>query len=279
MACRLGHVRFGWWLCALGLLATGVPSFAQTEYRVGPQDILTVVLSNDKALSGPYRVDADGTFNFPLVGKVKAAGMTIPAIEVELRSRLTEGFFKDPQVAITVEEYRSQRIFVIGQVGKPGGYPLTGETTLLEALAQAGPVSEDAGDEIVIVRPRQGHRAAGPVLPDNSDVEHVERVDLQQLQSGALFQGNTLRSGDTLFVPRAGTVYVFGQVRTPGSYPARKGTTVLQALSLAGGLTDRGAANRVRIMRTVNGKKQEIKVALTDLVIPGDTIIVRERLF
>jgi polysaccharide export outer membrane protein len=267
-------------IALLIVLATAVaPVRGQSEYRIGAEDVLTVLLADDKSLSGAYRVDADGTFTFPLVGKVKAGGLTVPGVEAELRARLAEGYFKDPQVAIVVEEYRSQRIFVVGQVSKPGAYPLTGQTTLLEALAQAGPIADDAGDEIVIVRPRMGHRAEGPVLPEGSEVEEVERIDLQQLQSGALFQGITLRSGDTLFVPRSGTVFVFGQVRTPGSYPARKGTTVLQALSLAGGLTDRGASNRIRIMRTVNGKKQEIKVKLADLVMPGDTIIVRERLF
>jgi polysaccharide export outer membrane protein len=89
-----------------------------------------------------------------------------------------------------------------------------------------------------------------------------------------------LRDGDTIFVPRAETIYVFGQVKNPGAYVLQsKDTTVLQALSLAGGVTDRGATNRIKIMRVVDGKMKEIKVKLTDIVRPGDTVVVRERFF
>ena len=92
-------------------------------------------------------------------------------------------------------------------------------------------------------------------------------------------QNIELRDGDTIFVPRAESAYVFGQVKTPGAYAIQKDTTVLQALSLAGGVTENGAMNRIKIVRMVNGEKKELKVKLTDLVKPGDTIIVPERYF
>jgi polysaccharide export outer membrane protein len=105
-------------------------------------------------------------------------------------------------------------------------------------------------------------------------------VNLRDLQSGVLSQNVALRDGDTIFVPRAESIYVFGQVRSPGAYALQSvETTVLQALSLAGGVTDRGATNRVKIMRVVKGEKVELRVKLTDLVQPGDTIVVPEKYF
>ena len=92
-------------------------------------------------------------------------------------------------------------------------------------------------------------------------------------------QNIELHDGDTIFVPRAESVYVFGQVKNPGAYPIQKDTTVLQALSLAGGVTPQGAMNRTKILRIVNGEKRELKVKVTDIVQPGDTIMVPERFF
>jgi len=110
-------------------------------------------------------------------------------------------------------------------------------------------------------------------------VAEVIRVDIRDLQRGSLSQNVQLFDGDTVFVPRAELVYVFGEVKNPGSYPIRSDTTVLQALSLAGGATERAALNRIRIVRMVKGEKKEIRAKLDDLVQPGDTIIVPERYF
>jgi polysaccharide export outer membrane protein len=110
--------------------------------------------------------------------------------------------------------------------------------------------------------------------------DNIVRVDLRDLQNGAFSQNAVLRDGDTIFVPRAESVYVFGQVKNPGAYAMQqKNTTVLQALSLAGGVTDRGTTSRIKIVRIVNGEKKEIKVKLTDLVLSGDTVMVPERFF
>jgi len=130
----------------------------------------------------------------------------------------------------------------------------------------------------LLVRPRDGG-AGGPVTPDKDTDVEVIRIDLRELQAGALSQNVTLRDSDTIIVPRAQAVYVFGQVKSPGAFPIERDTTVLQALSLAGGVTDRGSTGRIKIVRTVDGKKKEIKVKLTDVVEPGDTLIVAERFF
>jgi len=116
--------------------------------------------------------------------------------------------------------------------------------------------------------------------PRSNDPDRVARVDLRELENGDLKQNVALRNGDTVFVLRAENVYVFGQVKNPGAYPLReKNTTVLQALSLAGGVTDRGSIGRIQIVRIVNGRKVELRAALTDFVEPRDTIVIPERFF
>ena len=167
----------------------------------------------------------------------------------------------------------------MGEVRSPGSYALTGDMTLIEALSRAGSTTAQASDEVLIVRPKVGAAAGGPVLPNQTADSEIIRVNVRELQAGSLSQNVSLRDGDTLVVPKAQAVYVFGQVRQPGAYPAEKGTTVLQALSLAGGVTDRGSTSRLVIVRTVDGKKKELKAKLADTVEPGDTLIVKERFF
>ena len=138
-----------------------------------------------------------------------------------------------------METYKSQKVFIVGEVRTPGTYTLSGDMTLVEVLARAGSTLPTAGGEAVIVH--AGDSASGPTLPNAQDVANVTRVDLKELQNGVLSQNAALRDGDTIFVPRAESVYVFGQVKNPGAYALQqRNTTVLQALSLAGGVTDRG---------------------------------------
>ena len=262
------------------ILSLGVSIRAQVNnYIVGPQDVLAIALYDQQDLSGKYTVEADGTFTFPLIGRVKAGGLTLRDVEQALRTKLSDGYFKNPQVSVAVEHYRSQRVFLMGEVRTPGPYPLVGDMTLIEALARAGSTTEHAAGEALIVRSREAGRPAGPVLPDQESGAEVLRVDIKALQSGRLSSNAALRDGDTIFVPRAELVYVFGQVNRPGSYPLQRGTTVLQALSLAGGVTDRGTTGRIRIARVVDGKKTEVRVKVEDLVLPDDTVIVPERFF
>lgn len=251
-----------------------------TNYIVGPQDALTITMFDQEDLGGKYQVDSDGTFTFPLIGRVKAGGLTLRELEAELKRLLKEeGFFKDPQLSVGVDVYRSQKIHIVGEVRNAGTYPLTGDMSLIEAIARAGSTLPSASGEALIVRAKAGGASTpGPVMPNGNDTD-VMTVDLRELQSGALSRNIALKDGDTIFVPRAETLYVFGEVKNPGAYPIQRNTTVLQALSLAGGLTERGAAGRIRIMRIEKGKQVEVRVKLTDLVRPGDTIIVPERFF
>jgi polysaccharide biosynthesis/export protein len=252
------------------------PPQSAADYVIGAQDVLTVQLFDQPEIGGKYTVEADGTFTFPLIGRIKAGGLTLRAFEGELRHRLADGYFRNPQVSVAVEQYRSQRVFVIGEVRAPGPVALSGGMTLIEALARAGSTLPEASGEVSIVRAPAGAR--GPVLPEQGAAE-IFRASIRDLEAGLLKQNIELRDGDTIFVPRADSVYVFGQVKNPGAYAVRKDTTVLQALSLAGGVTENGALNRVRVVRIVNGEKKELKLKLTDLVKAGDTLIVPERYF
>ncbi len=251
-----------------------------TDYIVGAQDVLTITSYDQADLTGKFTIEADGTFTYPLIGRVTAGGLTLRALEGSLKERLkSEGFFNNPQVTVTVDIYRSQKVFIVGEVRAPGSYPLSGNMSLIEALARAGSTLASASGEAVIVHPAGG-AASGPVLPTQEGASNVVWVDLKALQSGATAQNATLLDGDTIFVPRAESVYVFGQVKSPGAYALQqKNTSVLQALSLAGGITDRGSTARIKIARIVNGEKQEFRVKLSDMVQPGDTLIVQERFF
>jgi polysaccharide export outer membrane protein len=251
---------------------------AQTsrDYVIGPQDVLAITVFDQASLSGRYTVEADGSFSFPLLGRVEAGGRTLRQFEEGLKKQLAAGFFLNPQVAVAVEQYRSQRVFVMGEVRQPGTYALTGDMTLIEVLARAGSMAADAGGDVVVVR---APHATRPTLPDQSEGREVIRVGVRELESGDLSKNVALRDGDTIFVPRAETIFVFGEVKSPGSFAMQRDMTVLQALALAGGVTDTGAVNRARIVRFVNGLKTEIRARLNDPVKPGDTVVIPARYF
>ena len=274
--------------CVVALLAlsAGAVSAQQADYIIGPQDVLVITVWDQEDLKGKFAVESDGTFTFPLIGRIKAGGVTLRDLEAELKRLLADGFFKNPQVTVAIEQYRSQRVFVVGEVRTPGTYSLTGDMTLIEVLARAGSTLSSAAEEAVIVRAPAGGVAyeATPTVPGASDGHNgkqpeIVRVDMKDLQSGALAENLLLRDGDTVFVPRAATLFISGQVKNPGEYAIKKDATVLQVLSLAGGVTDRGSTSRIKIVRLVNGKKKEINVKLGDLVQAGDTVIVQERFF
>lgn len=269
-------------LALVGLLLTSAVRLSAqpvADYVIGPQDVLLIQVFDQPDLGGKYTVEADGTFTFPLVGRVKAGSLTLRGFESELRNRLADGYFRSPQVTVAVEQYRSQRVFVMGEVRQPGPVSLTGGMTLIEALARAGSTLPTSSGEVSIVRAPQGSASSGPALPGQGAATEVLRASVQDLQSGSLSQNIELRDGDTVFVPKAELVYVFGEVRNPGGYAVQKNTTVLQALSLAGGVTEHGAMNRIQVMRIVKGTKVEVRVKLSDTVRPDDTIMVPQRYF
>lgn len=281
MACN--HLMpFAATLCLVASLASGqnnaAPGSSAADYVIGPQDVLTITSYDQADLSSKFTVEADGTFTYPYIGRVRAGGQTLRTLEGQLKKQLVdEGYFKNPQITVAVETYKSQKVFIVGEVRQPGTYPLSGRMNLVEVLARAGSTLPTSSGEAIIVH--TDGQATGPTLP-SEDLKNIEKVDLRELQNGEASANLTLRDGDTIFIPKAESIYVFGQVKNGGAYALQhRSTTVLQALSLAGGITDRGSTSRLKIIRTVSGKEREIKARLTDLVKSGDTIIVGERFF
>lgn len=248
------------------LLLAGAHAFAQTagNYIIGAQDVLLITVLDDPNLTGRYTVDADGEFTFPWIGRIKAAGLSTRDFEAALKKKLSPDYIKNPQLSVAVETYRSQRVFVSGEVRQPGPVQLTGGMTLAEALVRSGSATSTASGEVAIVRQRE---------------KEPLRVSLKDLEAGKTSENIELQDGDQVYVLRAESVYVFGEVKSPGAYAVQKDTTVLQALSLAGGQSPNAALNRIKIIRMEKGKRVEIKVKLTDLVKPGDTIVVPEKFF
>jgi polysaccharide biosynthesis/export protein len=227
-------------------------------------------------------VQPDGTFTFPLLGRLKVGGLSVQAIENDVRDRLANGYLKNPQVGVSVDQYRSQQIFVMGEVRQPGGFQFTGAMTVIEALARAGSTTEQAGLEALIVRQPAGAPPPDPAMLErvrDSKDSNVIRINLENLQNGVMSQNATLQGGDTIFVPRTELVFLSGLVNSPGAHPYRKGMTVRQALALAGGVNERGSTRRIQIVRKVDGQERTIDTNLKELVQPGDTIVVRERFF
>jgi polysaccharide biosynthesis/export protein len=249
-------------------------------YVIGPNDVLAVTVFNQPQLSGKFRVEADGTLAFPLVGRVAVGGSSVRAAEAKIVARLAAGYLTDPRVSVTVEEYRSQQIFVMGEVRQPGTLQFTGSMTLIEALARVGSTTDRAGAEAIIVRPTADQppaAASSATQTGNAAKSDTIHVKLESLQAGELSQNVPLRAGDTIFVPRAATVFVSGQVKSAGEYVIHSGMTVREALALAGGVTDRGSTRRIQLIRQVDGKRVTFDATLDSELQAADTIVVRER--
>lgn len=253
-----------------GFAAIGVQA-QQAAPTITPRDQVTVAVFGVERLSGKFPVEVDGSLNYPLLGSIKVAGLTTRDLEVELGRRLTEGgfFTITPQITVALEQTPNKRVTVTGAVRTAGQIMFAGELTVLDAIVRAGSPTAEAGDEAIVVRNPLGTGVAG--VPDEAN--SVITVNLRQLQSGNVAEHNvTLRDGDLIIVQRAQSVFVSGQVRSPGAVRVDTGTTVLQVLALAGGLNERGTNRGLRIQR--NGKYVE-DVNLDTVVLPGDTLIVR----
>ena len=307
----------------LGAASSGFPQGTRPgDYEIGAGDVLKVIVIGQVEMTGSFAVDPEGMVNFPILGKVKAAQHTTLELERKLTTLLADGILRRPQVTVSVAEYGSQRVFVTGEVQRPGRYPLKADRTLLALLGDIGALGPNVGHEVIVVRPpvagagtdgpavpltmteapeaattpgKAGaakDTAAGggepapaptppsiPGLPFVAPGSEVFRISLLELQSGNPERNVALQAGDTVYFPKAAQVYVMGSVSRPGPLRFQEGMTVLQALTLAGGVTERGSQGRTKVVRIVDGKKVEKKVKATDLVLPEDTLVVPERFF
>lgn len=243
-----------------------------TDYLVGPQDVIAVRIYGEEKLSGRIRIDNDGSFPFEYLGRVKAEGLTTGQIEAYLTKALGDGYLRTPQVSVEVVEYRSQSVFVTGEVRAPNKYSLQGNSTLMDALTLAGSITTNAGNWVQITHARKGVDALGP----SASAEYDMRVNLRDIQTGKA-QNIKMRDGDTIFVPKAERISVVGQVRNTGFVTFEEGMTVFEAIAAAGGITEKGSNSRIEIIRIEKGQRKSIDAKQTDMLKPGDQVNVRTR--
>jgi polysaccharide export outer membrane protein len=239
---------------------------ADSDYRLGPGDLLRVNVFGSPELSGEVRVSETGNITYPLIGQVQVAGKSPAQVEAQLVTAFVDGgYLKQPQVSVLVVEYVSQKVSVLGNVTKPGQYSLQSASRVLDLLAAAGgPLAKEAGDEATLVR-KDGSKIA---------------IDLPALFGGDAAQNQPVAGGDTLYVPRAPQFYIYGEVQKPGMYKLERGMTVAQAISAGGGLTTRGSQRRVVVTRKdKDGKEQRYSAKVSDELQADDVVMVKEGLF
>ena len=263
------------------LLAVSQEKFTQ-EYRVGPKDLLEISVFGADELSRTVRVSEDGKVTLPLLGEVLVDGLTKSEVEKKLGQLLGEKYVQNPQVTVFIREYQSKRVSVLGAVEKPGPYQLLGRQTLMQIISEAGGLTRDAGNEIVVIRQ----------LSDGLSTSLRISIDDLFLKGDAKLNV-PMEAGDIVTVPvdKPVVVYVFGQVKNPGALQVKKSNipTLLQAIAQAGGFTDRASKGGVIIKRKdETGKEKEIKVNVRSILknkvkdvqlLENDTIYVPESLF
>jgi polysaccharide export outer membrane protein len=242
-------------------------------YKIGQEDEIRLLVVGEDQFNNVYRIQADGTITVPFIGDVKALGRTTVELTSAVRSALIEkGFIRDPQVRIDVSKYGSQFVMVQGEVRIPSRIPMSGSMTLLEALAAAGYQTPSAGTTVTIAR-RLRNVEGGPSAKDAETIT----VSLADLGRGAAGADRPLTGGDIITVSKAETLYVSGEVKLVGVQNWEPGLTVNQAITKAGGVTDRGRDSGIKIRRIVEGKPKEIEAHMTDLVQPNDEVVVPRR--
>ena len=249
-----------------------------TSYKIGLNDEIKITVFDEPDLSMMYRVDADGSLSFPFIGRVQAAGTTLAELQKRITTMLAAGYIKNPQVRVEINQYKSQFVYVIGEVRAPGKITMTGtRMTLLEALALAGSPTANASNEVIVVHPlRPDADTRKPGTESEGARISVNRKDLELGKAG---QDVVLQDGDIINVPSAQHFYITGMVRNPGTYVLDPGISVQQAIGVAGGLNDRGSDRRIKISRLVNGKLTEVSVDLEDKIQAGDTLMISGRFF
>ena len=250
---------------------------AAQDYVIGARDILQITVWGQADLTKDYQVDQDGFVAFPLLGRVKAAGSTPSAMAARLTELLEKDYLVNPQVSVSVKEYLSQKVHVLGEAEKPGLFYLTGPTTLLEVLSKAGGLSKTAGRQLILVR---NSGASGDSA--NGRGNTILRLDLAKIQAGDTSQNIRLEDQDTLFIPKAHAYFVLGEVKSAGTFPLDKEVTALEAVTVAGGFNDRAAPAGVKLIRrTENGQPETISLDLSGntqdrnmKIQEGDTLVV-----
>ena len=261
--------RFAALLC-LAAMTLSAAAFGQSRETLGEGDSVRITVFQNPDLTTETRISERGIITFPLIGEVVIAGLTPAGAEAEIAKQLVRGkFVLKPQVSLNVMRVRSRQVSVLGQVARPGRYPLDDTSSnLSDILAVAGGVSPTGDDNVTVMVKRNGKTAK------------LEINVPTMYRTGDLSRNLQLENGDTIFVQRAPVFYIYGEVQRAGSYRLEQAMTVMQALSLGGGVTPRGTDRGLKIRRrTPDGTFQAIDARLTDPVQPDDVIYVRESLF
>lgn len=249
-------------LAALALAgASAAAQEASAEYKIGPKDLLEIsVLGVTEITRVVVRVSEEGRITLPLLGEIGVGDLTKFEVERKLAALAGERIVLKPQVTVHILEYLSRRVSVVGAVENPGPFELLGRRTVLSVLSEAGGLTRDAGEEIIVLRQRPGG--------ENTSI----RISVE----GLFVRGDpelniALEPGDVVNVPVDKTValYVFGQVRNPGALQVRRSSlpTLTQAIAQAGGFTDRANRKRVQIRRKdASGRELEITVNVRSIL-------------
>jgi polysaccharide export outer membrane protein len=278
---RLFILAIGLFLSRGAALPAEVPQSA--EYRVGPKDLLEVTAMGVAEINKfVVRVSEDGLIRLPLVGEVEVNNLTQSDVEKKLIKILGEKYLINPQVTVFILEYKSKRVSVLGAVEKPGPYELLGRQTIMSIISQAGGMTRDAGNDIIVIRQ----------LPDGSSTSI--RISIDELfVKGEAKLNIPLEPNDIVNIPvdKVVTIYVFGQVKNPGALQVKRSNlpTLTQAIAQAGGFSDRAAKGSITIRRKKpSGEETEIKVNAKDILkgkvkdvplMENDTVYVPESLF
>jgi polysaccharide export outer membrane protein len=278
----------------LGAAVLAAPAGAQVtgndvaaRYVLGPNDQLTIrALDAEEISDKTYRVGSDGDLTLPMIGRVKAAGLTAGELESELVSKL-EKYIRRPKVAVTVTEFHSQPVSVIGAVTTPGVIQLQGKKTLVEILSMAGGLRNDAGQSVMITRRKEwGPLPLPGVKEDATGQFSIAELRLKDVLEARIPELNIMiRPDDLISVPRAETIYVLGAVKRAGGFVLneRDALSVLQALSLAGGLERTASPQKAKILRidAAGNRRQELLLDVnqifsgkaTDVALQPDDIL------
>ncbi len=275
MKMRFSHLILA---AALGLTALGAQ--AQTtapatstsaEYRLGAGDVVRIVVYQNPDLTLETRVSETGVVSFPLLGNVRIGGLGVSAAEKLIADGLKNGnFVKQPQVTLTLLQVKGNQASVLGQVNRPGRYPIeTADMRLTDLLATAGGVASTGGDVLVLTGMRNGK-------------PFRQEIDLPNVFSADQNRANDvlILNGDVVWVDRAPIVYIYGEVQRPGPMRLERGMTLMQVLAAGGGLNQRGTERGIRVHRKgADGKVQVVQSAMDDNVRDGDVVFVKESLF
>ena len=257
----------------LALLLASGPSHAQApspEYRLGPGDVVRVTVYQSPDLSLETRVGETGVISYPLLGSVRLGGLSVAQAERAIADGLRSGnFLKQPQVSLLVVQVRGSQVSVLGQVNRPGRFPVeTADMRLTDMLATAGGIAPSGADIVTLVGTRNGQ-------PFRKEMDLPSIVRSERRSDDVILQ-----NGDVVYVERAPVVYIYGEVQRPGAMRLERGMTVMQALATGGGLTLRGTEKGLRVHRKgSDGKIQVIQPSMDDPVRDGDVVYVRESLF